>query len=91
MSGANKMKFQQFFIDWLTKNYSRSIPLCLGESYNEDITRCFKLSDGTLRQHHLFKCYHKEDNDRIMIHVNRAVKVDKLDNIDKGCDSFFRY
>ena len=26
----NKMKFQQLFIDWLTKNYSESIPFYLG-------------------------------------------------------------
>ena len=28
-----KMKLQQFFIDWLTKNYSESIPLYLGGSH----------------------------------------------------------
>ena len=43
-----KMKFQQFFIDWLTKNYSESIPLYLGRSHRE-ITSCFKLSGGILK------------------------------------------
>ena len=75
------MKFQQFFIDWLTKSCYRSIPLYLGGSYHEDITRCFKLSDGILTQFHLFKCHHKEDDDRIMIHVNHAVKVDKFPKV----------
>ena len=79
--GANKMKFQQFFIDWLTKHYSQSIPLHLGGSYHEDITICFKHSDRILTQHHFPKCDHEEDDDRIMLHVNRAVKVDKFSKV----------
>ena len=34
----NKMKLQQFFIDWLTKNYCESIPLYLGGLHQEHIT-----------------------------------------------------
>ena len=78
---ANKMKFQQFFIDWFTKNYSQGISLHLGASYHEDIIRCFKLSDGILTQHHLLKCDHKEADDRIMLHVNHAVKVDTFSKV----------
>ena len=33
----NKMKFQQLFIDWLTKNYSESIPLYLGGSHLREL------------------------------------------------------
>ena len=36
----NKMKFQQFFIDWLTKNYSGSISLYLGGSHHGEIISC---------------------------------------------------
>ena len=44
----NKMKFQQFFIDWLTKNYYRGISLYLGGLHHREIKEisCFKLSNG---------------------------------------------
>ena len=75
------MKFQQFFTDWLTKNYSESIPLYLGGSHLREITSCFKFSDGILTQDHLLKCDHEEADDQIMFHVNHAVKVDKFSAI----------
>ena len=53
--GENKMKFQQFFIDWLTKNYSGSISLYPGGSHHGEIISCFRLSDGILTQDHFLK------------------------------------
>ena len=75
------MKFQQFFINWYTKNYSESIPLYLGGSHHGEITSCFKLSDGLLTQDRLLKCDHEDAHDRIMFHVNHAMKVDKFSKV----------
>ena len=68
----------KFFIDWLTKNYSEIIPVCLTGSHHGQITSYFKLSDGILTQDHLLKCDHEYADDRIMFHVNHAVKVDRF-------------
>ena len=77
----NKIKFQQFFIDWLTKYSSETILLYLGGSYLRGITSRFKLSDGILTQDYLLKCDHEEADDRIMFLVNHAVKVDKFSKV----------
>ena len=39
------------------------------------------LSDGILTQDHLLKCDHEEADDRIMLNVNHAVKVDKFSKV----------
>ena len=79
----NKMKFQQFFIDWLTKNYYRGISLYLGGSHHREIREisCFKLSNGILTQDHFLKWDHEEVDDQIMFHINHAVKVDKFSKV----------
>ena len=77
----NKMKFQQFFIDWLPENYSESISLYLGGSHHGEIISCFKLSNGILTQDHFLKWDHEEVDDWIMFHGNHAVKVDKFSKV----------
>ena len=65
----------------LLKNYSESIPLYLGGSHHGDHTSCFILSDGILTQDHLLKCDHQLSDDRIILNVNHAVKVDKFSDV----------
>ena len=79
----NKIKFQQFLIDWLNKYSSETILLYLylGGSHLRGITSRFKLSDGILTQDYLLKCDHEEADDRIMFLVNHAVKVDKFSKV----------
>ena len=77
----NKMKFQQFFIYWLRNTYYERIPLYLGGSHRGEINSCFKLSDGIFTEDRLLKCDHEEAYDRIMFHVNHAVKVDKFSKV----------
>ena len=42
---------------------------------------CFKLSGRILKQDSLVKCVQEEADDRIMFHVNNAVKVDKFSKV----------
>ena len=80
-STTNKVRLQQFFINWVCDNYKDQRPVYLGGSHENDLSACLKVTDGRGNYVCLLKCDHKEADDRIMLHVNHAVIVDQFRKI----------
>ena len=73
-SSNNKMQLQKVFITWLCDRYSGEKPVHLGGVIPDNIT-CVKVCGGHPSSQGLVKCFHEEPDDRMMIHVNHAVRV----------------
>ena len=73
-SSNNKMQLQKVFITWLCDRYSGEKPVHLGGVIPDNIT-CVKVCGGHTSSQGLVKCFHEEADDRMMIHVNQAVRV----------------
>ena len=67
---------QQFFITWLTENYKDEKPVYLGGCHVGSKAICYKLVNGELIDVPSLKCYYDEVDDRIMYHLNHAVRTD---------------
>ena len=80
-SCENKVRFQQFFIKWITENYTDDKPLFLGGSNANDETTCLRTMSGNVQEIRLLKSDHEKVDDRIMFHVNRAVTVENFRRI----------
>ena len=80
-SESNKMQLQQYFITWLTKNYSDDKYVYLGGCLPGDFTGCVIISSGLSRPVTLLKCNHEEADDRLMFHINHGIKVDRYQKV----------
>ena len=80
-SPRNKMQLEQMFIEWVLKECKGSKPLYLGGANRDDITSCYKVMDGNISAQPLLKCCHEEADDRIIFHVNHAVKLENYSKI----------
>ena len=65
-STTNKVRLQQFFINWVCENYKDQIPVYLGGSHENDLSACLRVTDGRGNYVRLLKCDHEEADDRIM-------------------------
>ena len=74
-SSDNKMQLQQIFITWLRDTYSGEKPVYLGGAIPDDITSCIKICGDHTSSQRLLKCFHEEADDRMLFHVNHAVRV----------------
>ena len=57
---TNKVSFQQFFIQWITRNYSGDKILYLGGCHVEDHSLCVKVSSQSAVIEPMLKCTHEE-------------------------------
>ena len=80
-SCENKVLFQQFFVKWITENYTDDKPLLIGGSDASDETICLRTKNGNVLEIRLLKCDHEDSDDRIMFHVNFAVPVENFRRI----------
>ena len=74
----NKVGFQQFFISYVQENYKGIVPLYLGCSNGNDRNGCIKVVNGTSSSTRILKCSFDEADDRLMYHLNHAVKADRF-------------
>ena len=49
--------------------------ILIGGSHKEGSELCFSVIDGIVKAERLLECAHKEDDDRLLFHVNHAAKV----------------
>ena len=78
---TNKVRLQQFFINWVCENYKDQRPVYLGGSHENDLSACLRVTDGRGNYVRLLKCDCEEADDRIMLHVNHAVIADQFKKI----------
>ena len=79
----DKVRLQQFFIKWIIENYKWKEPVYLGGSHPDKITGCVKLLAEVTSWERLLQYDHEKADDRMMFHLNHAIKVDAL----TGCDT----
>ena len=72
----NKISLQQFFITWIIDNYEGEKPVYLGGCHVNDIDQCYQLMNGIVTKVPALKCSFDEADDRIMFHLNHAVKTE---------------
>ena len=71
----NKIDLQRLFISWIVNIYSKDKLLYLGGCHIDNIEKCYKLVNGTITNVPELCCSYDEADDRIMFHLNHAVKV----------------
>ena len=76
-SSENKIKFQQFFIGWVSITYKGDKPVYLGGCLISSLQCCVKVSQGTVEQFPSLKWSYEEADDRMMYHITRQA-VDRL-------------
>ena len=79
-SSSNKTKFQQFFIKWLPLHSLFKVPVYLGGAHEGNLNTCIKFEpcqDSTTVE--LLYCEHEEADDRLVYHINHAIKEDHHD------------
>ena len=76
-SSENKVKFQQFFIGWVSNTHEGDKPVYLGGCLISNLQCSVKVSQGTVEQFPLLKCSYEEADDRMMYHITRQA-VDRL-------------
>ena len=76
-SDENKKKFQEFFISWVFNTYYDEKPVYLGgcHQYGKQ-EKCYMIKDGIKRLVPELRSPHDEADDRMMTHINHAVRVD---------------
>ena len=77
----NKVRLQQFFIKWIFEYYKGKEPVYLGGSHPDKMTGCVKLLAEVTSWERLLQCDHEEADDRMMFHLNHAIKVDKFQKV----------
>ena len=80
-SSTNKTKLQKTFIQWIINNFNLSTPVYLGGSHEEDLTMCLHLQNGNTYDVPVLKCDDEEADDRIMLHINHAVTVERFSRV----------
>ena len=78
-STENKVGLQQFFISWVVANYDSDIPVYFGGCHIDSKDFCYKVIKGEVVNALHLKCHYDEADDRIMFHVNDAVKLDNFE------------
>ena len=74
-SESNKEALQMHYIKWVIKNYSGEMPVYLGGSLSGDIFRCQKVERGNISDAPNLRCEHEEADDRLMLHIDDAVRA----------------
>ena len=76
-SDENKVEFQQLFISWMSEIYKDYKPVFLGgcHRYNEH-EKCYKICGGIKTVIPELQSALDEADERIMLHINHAAKVD---------------
>lgn len=77
----NKVDLQKFFISWMLETYKGNIPVYLGGCNSEDRFSCIKLVNGQASQIDTLKCFYDEADDRLIYHINHAIKVDHFEKV----------
>ena len=75
-SVENKINFQQYFISYVLENYKGLIPIYLGGSHDSGWNGCIWVLNGTSCLVQSLSCSYDKADDRIMYHLNHAVKSD---------------
>ena len=70
----NKIGLEQFFILCMIENYNDEKPDYLGGCHIDGIDKCFRLMNGTVTEMLELECSYDEAQDRLMFHLNNAVK-----------------
>ena len=70
----NKIGLEQFFILCMIENYNDEKPDYLGGCHIDGIDKCFRLLNGTVTEMLELQCSYDEAQDRLMFHLNNAVK-----------------
>lgn len=83
-SSSNKMQLQQWFIDWIQTAYDKEKPLYIGGAIKEDVTSCIRLQNSSVTVQDSMKCMHEEADDRLMFHINHAIRSDNFKKIIVG-------
>ena len=73
-SSTNKEQLQPFFIKRICEKYDKDIPLYFGGCVPGDITGCVKVCSHVVSDVPAMKCGHKEADNRILFHINHAIK-----------------
>ena len=77
-SMENKIRFQQFFISWIIENYDGDKLIYLGGCNVGCMDKCYKLVNRRIFDVPALNCSHDEADDRIMYHLNQAVKTEEI-------------
>ena len=77
-SMKNKIRFQQFFISWITENYDGDKLIYLGGCNVGCMDRCYKLVNRKIFDVPALNCSHDEADDWIMYHLNQAAKTEEI-------------
>ena len=72
----NKTSLQQLFITWITETYKGNVPVYLGRCNIGDKSSCLKIANGIFSAVQGLECFYDEADDRLMYHLNHAVKCD---------------
>ena len=72
----NKIGLQQFFISWIMETYDGDKPIFLGGCHVGDVDKCFKVVNNDVINIPLLECSYDEADDRLMFHLNHAVRVE---------------
>ena len=75
----NKIGLQHFFITWVTETYKGEIPVYLGGCNIENENVCSKIVNGNVSTVQCLECFYDEADDRLMYHLNNAVKCDHVE------------
>ena len=73
-SESNKEALQMRYIKWVSAKYTREKPIYLGGSLTGDIFGCVKIVSGNLSDVPNLRCDHEEADDRLMLHIDDAVR-----------------
>ena len=74
-SESNKEALQMHYIKWFITNYSGEKPIYLGGSLSGDIFGCKKVERGNISDAPNLRCEHEEADDRLMLHIDDAVRA----------------
>ena len=82
-SSTNKVKLQQFFIKWLPLHSKFKMTVYLGGSHLENVYICTKFEpyQETTTPIQSLYCEHEEADDRLLYHINHAIKVESYDRV----------
>ena len=80
-SSANKMKFQQAFIKWMSFECKVDVPWFLGGAHAENVTACMKIcsDDELIEEVDALRNDHEEADDRMLFHLNQAITDERFE------------
>ena len=80
-SNKNKTNLQKAFIKWMINNYNSHKSVYLGGSHDEELAMCLHLQNGNAYIVPALNYGHEEADNRIIYHINHAVKVERFSRI----------